>query len=167
MQPAALTPHDIKERSSVAVSFFVRVPAGIGLAEATSPAYWRNAWKVLEHRILSTIDLVAEDGEWEASVRVLQATPTVMKFRVLSQWQPDAKDAARKAPDGVKVEFITEAGWRALFGDGTVIADAMPAIVGANLGEADGLADQVLAKLQKLVAARPTPAPAVALELPR
>ena len=87
---------------------------------------WRNAWKVLEHRILSTIDLVAEDGEWEASVRVLQATPTVMKFRVLSQWQPDAKDAARKAPDGVKVEFITEAGWRALFGDGTVIAERLP-----------------------------------------
>lgn len=124
MQPPVCQPHDIKERNSALVSFFHIVPAGISLDQVLAPSYWRNAWKMFERRVHSTIDLVADDGAWEAKVRVTAVAENVVRLRVLSRWTPEAP--IKEAPDGVKIEHLPSFGWRAVAADGVTLAEGLP-----------------------------------------
>jgi hypothetical protein len=144
MKKPAASPHQLQDSRSVKLELFHVVPSGLSLDAVLDPSYWRNAWKVLDGKTNSTIELVAEDGAWEAMARVLSAKDGIVKLRVVSKWEADRSKAS--VPDGFKVEFIPGKGWRALDTDNTVIVDGEPA-------EADAIAAAV-ARAKKYAAPR-------------
>ena len=121
------SPHQIVEKHVHVVSFFHKVPHGVTPHEVLEPSssYWANAWKRFEGREMSTVEFLAEDGSWDAEVRVLKVEDGKVHFRVLREWREPASDL--EVPEGYRVEFIAENGWRAIDPAGTVIKDRMPA----------------------------------------
>ena len=95
-------------------------PAGHTLEDCTQPSYWSNVrreaglQRVVGRHAWNKIEIVAEDGTWEALLRVVSVDQDgQVMTRVLSQWaEPQAK--AADAPEGYTVEHITGNGWRAL-----------------------------------------------------
>lgn len=123
MQIAACAPHDLMERQSAVVSFLHVVPGGVTLDQALAETYWRNAWKLLEHKRNSTIDLLADDGAWEATVRVVSSGGPHVRFRVLSRW---AAPKPQQVPAGYAVQHLPREGWRVLAPDKSVLASGEP-----------------------------------------
>lgn len=119
MQLPAVQPYDVRERSSVVVTFFHKVPPGLSLDEVMKSAYWRNAWKVFENRVYSTIDLVAEDNTWEAQVRILSAANGDVVLRLISQWAAPKSEV----PAGYTSEHVPGQGWRLLDSDGLIVTE--------------------------------------------
>lgn len=115
MQPPVCSPHALRDRHSVCLDMVHIVPSGLSLDDVLAPSYWRNAWKVLERKEMSTIELISDDNTWEARVRVLAVSEGVVKLRVVSKWEPEKKAGPKPAaPDGYRVEFISGKGWRAV-----------------------------------------------------
>lgn len=124
MQAAAVAPWDLKQKHSALLEFVHIVPPGVTLETALSSSYWRNAWKVLEGKKYSTIDLLADDGSFDVTVRILDATATSMEFRVVREWEPKRAPGRKpNVPNGYTVEHLPDQGWRAVAPDGTVLIE--------------------------------------------
>lgn len=119
--------HDVRDATSVRVMFHVKVPKEIKLEQALSKPFWSNAYKLLERKPLSLVELIAEDGSWEAEVRVLAVDDVGnIRFRILRHWQAQEikKDAL---PKGYRVEFVRDNGWRCIDPSGQQVGGYEPA----------------------------------------
>lgn len=118
------SPHEIVEKHVHVVQFFHRVPHGLSpdgvFGDGTT--YWANAWKRFEGKESSTVEFLAEDGSWEAEARILKAEPGKVQFRVLRLWREEPTGI--ETPEGYRVEFIAESGWRAVDPAGSVVIAA-------------------------------------------
>lgn len=86
--------------------------------------------RVLGRHAWNKIEIIAEDGSWEAELRVLKVeqgasgAPSLVHTRLLSSWQEPAKPGRKiSLPDGYVVEHISENGWRALDPKGQTIIE--------------------------------------------
>lgn len=132
MQSPAVAPWDLKAKASAVLEWFHVVPAGVSLEAALASSYWRNAWKLLENKKYSTVDLIADDGAFDVTVRVLDATANSVEFRILREWEPKRAPGRRPSvPDGYVVEHLPEQGWRAVAPDGSVLGDKISGEDGA------------------------------------
>lgn len=125
MQVPACSFHQLQERASAVIQFLHVVPPGISLETALSRDYWRNAWKLLETKPRSTIDLIADDNAWEATVRILSAKDGDVQFRIITEWHAE-KVSKAAIPEGYRVEHMTGKGWRALDPVGVIVVEGVP-----------------------------------------
>lgn len=107
------------------------VPHGVTLADCCRASYWQDHLKELAHehvagkRPFHSIELIAEDGSWEADIRVLKCNPAdkTLSVRVIREYcQPEFD---RKLPAGFSVEFIKGAGWRVFSPRHEMIAECL------------------------------------------
>ncbi len=107
-------------------------PAGHTLEMCQRPDYFRNVVKeagmqrVLGRHAWNKIEIIAEDGTWEAELRVLSVVEGALPLvntRLLREWHAPVKPGRKPAvPEGYAVEHIANNGWRALDPNGQIIA---------------------------------------------
>lgn len=96
-------------------------PPGVTLEMCRDPNYWRNVTRecgqarVAGRGAWNKIEIIAEDGSWEAELRIVSVGDGLVTTRVLRHWAGDTVDE-KPAPEGYKVEHIPGNGWRALDG---------------------------------------------------
>jgi hypothetical protein len=107
--------------------FFHIAPAGVTLDQVLEPTYWKSVTLDLKRSKWPMIEVVCDDGKWEANLRVYSVGDGFAKTRVLQQWDFTGK-AGRKpiAPEGYKIEHIPKNGWRALTPGGEIVAEYLP-----------------------------------------
>jgi hypothetical protein len=113
--------HQLVERHTRCINFLHEVPHGVTFDQVRENAYWANAWKRFQGKEMSTVDFIAEDGSWEAQVRIVRVTEGKVEFRVLHEWKEEA--AISEVPKGYRVEFISENGWRAFDPNNALVID--------------------------------------------
>jgi hypothetical protein len=108
-------------------------PAGHSLQDCLRPDYWQNSvrelgmQRVLGRHAFNRIEILAEDGTWEAELRVMSIDKGLVTTRLLRKWFAE-KSASSDAPElsapaGYKVEHITGNGWRALDPKGQILIE--------------------------------------------
>lgn len=133
----ACTSHQIVERHVAAVNFFHSVPHGVTLDTVIGhgSTYWVNAWKRFEGREGSTLDILAEDGSFDAHARILKVTEGKVTFRLLREWHEERSDL--EVPKGYRVEFVAGRGWRALDPASAIVIEARPQKIDALIAALD------------------------------
>jgi hypothetical protein len=83
------------------------------------PEFWRLQTRFKVNDIL---DLLAEDGSWDVTARVVQADPGgYLVLRLLRLWKADA-DAVHSDVAEAHVELVPNFGWTVFAADGSAIA---------------------------------------------
>ncbi len=126
-------PGSLEPASDAAMFWRHMAPPGVTLEMVRRPDYWRNLVKecgqarTAGRTAWNRIEVIAEDGSWEAELRVLSAADGLVQTRLLREWAPEARPG-RKAmvPDGYTVEHIRDNGWRALDPNGIILQSRMP-----------------------------------------
>lgn len=104
-------------------------PRGHTLDDVKRVDYWRNnAADLKVQRYAGTrpwhrIEVIADDGSWEAELRVLHVDTTGnVETRVLRAWHGDIKQLrAAEPPKGYRIEHVTARGWRVIDPRGAII----------------------------------------------
>jgi len=86
------------------------------------PDYWRNNIRELARGretgkpAFNRLEILASDGTWEADLRVMEAADGLVTLRLLRRWPESLveKQPEQPVPEGYRVEFIDNNGWRAL-----------------------------------------------------
>lgn len=96
-------------------------PPGITLDDCKRQDYWRNNIKeCAQSRVggrpsFNRIEILSEDGTWEAELRIMSAADGLVQTRLLREWHEPAKPGRKpQLPEGYVVEHIPGNGWRAL-----------------------------------------------------
>ena len=128
-------PGSLEPAIDASITWRYLAPAGVTLEMCQAPDYWGNCVRELaQQRVFgrnswNKIELIAEDGTWEAELRVLSVKDGLVHTRVLRVWPEQPAIAAKPAappaqvPAGYTVEHIPENGWRALDRKGNVIIE--------------------------------------------
>lgn len=104
-------------------------PAGVTLAMVLEPDYWTNVvreagqTRVPGRHAWNKIEVLAEDGTWEAELRVMAVVGTKVHVRLLRETREPSVAESAAAPDGYTVEHVTGNGWRARDRKGQVITE--------------------------------------------
>ena len=113
-------PGSLDSSHDATVTWLYVAPAGHTLEDCQRPDYWGNVrreaglQRVVGRHAWNKIEIVAEDGTWEAMLRVVSVSQDgQVMTRLLSSWT-DPKKAQADAPEGYTVEHIAGNGWRAL-----------------------------------------------------
>lgn len=112
--------------------YFAEIPAGITLEQCLEPTFWAHCVGRLKKNTM--IELVAEDGSFDALVRVTDKDVGFAKLRVLYSWRNDK--AAAKPEDGETgktrelpgLQYIPSGstkGWRVLGFDGSTVREGI------------------------------------------
>ena len=67
------------------------VAAGITLEDVMSFAYWVN--EAGSFRLNDIVNVIAQDGSFEARLRVIRLAPGFIEFRILNEWRPTLQDS--------------------------------------------------------------------------
>lgn len=112
-------------------------PAGVTLEMCLEPLFWAQCTRELgQQRVLgrhawNRIEIIAEDGSWEAELRVLSVEQGVngangrVFTRLIREWHDASKAKKANAPAGYTVEYIPDNGWRVLDPKGGVVAEKL------------------------------------------
>jgi hypothetical protein len=121
---------DVSHDASVTWRYLA--PAGHSLEMCQQPSYWKSVVKeagqqrVLGRHAWNRIEIIAEDGTWEAELRVLSVVDgpsALVNTRLIREWHAPVKAGRKPAvPEGYIVEHITNNGWRARDPGGQIIA---------------------------------------------
>lgn len=103
-------------------------PVGVTIDQVSDPTYWKNVTRELgQARVIgrnpfNKIEVLAEDGTWEATLRVLSVGDGLVRTRVISFWEAERKPGRKpNLPEGYQIEFVPNSGWRALDPKGGVV----------------------------------------------
>ncbi len=115
---------------SVTLRYFA--PAGHTLADCQRPDYWRNVTReagqqrVPNRHAWNKIEIIAEDGTWEAELRILSVDAGLVHTRTLREWYAPSKPGRKPSvPDGYSIEHIRDNGWRAVDPHGEPVAQRL------------------------------------------
>ena len=113
--------------ASVTLRYFA--PRGHTLEDCQRPDYWRavirecGQQRVPNRHAWNKIEILAEDGSWEAELRILSVAEGLVHTRLLWDWkQAVTPGRVAKDPDGYVIEHIANNGWRVLDENGTEVA---------------------------------------------
>jgi len=111
-------------------------PAGHTLEMCQNPSYWThhtrelNQQRVLGRHAWNKIEIICEDGTWEAELRVLKVeqgaagAASLVHTRLLNSWHEPSKPGRKASvPEGYVVEHVPENGWRALDSKGRMVIE--------------------------------------------
>jgi hypothetical protein len=123
-------PGSLEPAIDASITWRYLAPAGVTLEMCQAPDYWGNCVRELaQQRVFgrnswNKIEIIAEDGTWEAELRVLSVKDNLVHTRLLREWSEPAK-AGRKAgmPQGYTVEHVPENGWRAIDPKGNILIE--------------------------------------------
>lgn len=125
-------PGSLESQYDAAITWRYIAPVGHTLDDCQHPTYWTNVIKECgQQRIpgrnaFNRIEIIAEDGTWEAELRVLSAADGLVKTRVLREWKEAGRPGRKPAvPDDYKVEMVPGNGWRALDPRGEIVAQRL------------------------------------------
>ena len=79
--PRRKLPLRLKRAEFAYTRYFELVPAGVPHEEVASTSFWAHVMPVL--RVLDIVEAVAEDGAWEADLRLVRKSPGRLEWRVL------------------------------------------------------------------------------------
>jgi hypothetical protein len=121
-------PGSLENAGDAAVTWRYLAPGGHTLEMCQRPDYWRNCsrevgqQRVLGRHAWNRIEIISEDGTWEAELRVLSVANGLVQTRLLREWTAPQKPGRKpNVPDGYKVEHISGNGWRALDAHGAPV----------------------------------------------
>lgn len=122
-------PNSLEPAQDAATTWRYFAPAGVTLEMVQRPDYWKNAVRELGQQRVpgrhawNKIEVISEDGTWEAELRVTSVAQGLVVTRLLREWAAPVR-AGRKPnlPDGYVVEHIPSNGWRALAPGGDLVA---------------------------------------------
>jgi hypothetical protein len=115
-------PHQLLIDQERRVTWFHEAPHGVTLEQVLEPVYWRSVWREFQRGKWPEIRVVAEDGSWDALLKVFGWGEGFAKVAVL--WKAEVKGVpGRKpnTPEGYRIEYIKGQGWRSLDPAGDVI----------------------------------------------
>lgn len=73
--------------------FFVIVPSDTSFEQVMTPSYWANVVRPLaggaQARPFAIVEVVREDGTMDLTLRVIEAKPGMVKFRVINKYISD------------------------------------------------------------------------------
>lgn len=125
-------PGSLEVALDASITWRYLAPAGTTLDQCQRPDYWRNVVRELgQQRVLgrhawNRIEIICEDGTWEAELRVLSVSDGLVQTRVIREWHVPAKGGRKPSvPDGYKIEYVPSNGWRALDPNGQIIAASL------------------------------------------
>lgn len=129
---AEARPGTIENLQNVSVTLRYVAPLGHMLEDCLRKDYWKNLTRECSQQRIpgrhawNRVEIIAEDGSWEAELRILAVGPDHVEMRLLREWRQPAEKAARKAKsDGYKVEMVPGNGWRAVGPKNFVIAEKL------------------------------------------
>ena len=82
-------------------------PRGHALEDCLRPDYWRNVTReagqqrVPNRHAWNKIEILAEDGTWEAELRVLSVDHGLVHTRVLREWAAPSKPGPAPDPPAI------------------------------------------------------------------
>jgi len=126
-------PGSLEPLQDAAMVWRYMAPPGVTLDDCKRPDYWRNVVRECAQSRYAgrsswnRIEIIAEDGTWEAELRILSAADGLVTTRVIREWSAP-KQVGRKpsVPDGYVIEHIPNNGWRALDSHGAVVSERLP-----------------------------------------
>lgn len=130
-------PNSLENINDAAVTWRHIAPVGVTLADVQEPTYWVHVvrelaqQRVVGRKSFNRIEVLADDGSWEAELRVMnvvdEGTVRRVETRLLRQW-PVAGVAVQKltTPPGYKVEHVANRGWRVIDEAGATIKSNLP-----------------------------------------
>lgn len=125
-------PGSLEVSHDASIAWRYLAPAGVTLDQCQRPDYWRNVTRECAQQRVhgrnswNRIEIIAEDGTWEAELRVLSVVDGLVQTRLIREWNAPARPGRKAAvPEGYVVEHILNNGWRALDPKGVIIASNM------------------------------------------
>lgn len=122
-------PGSLEVVGDASVSWRYIAPAGDTLEMCQRPDYWKHHTRELgQQRVLgrnawNRIEIICEDGTWEAELRVISVADGLVNTRLLREWRAATKPGRKPTvPAGYVVEHIANNGWRVLDPDRQIIA---------------------------------------------
>lgn len=119
-------------------------PSGVTLADCRRPDYWRHhvrecgQTRVNGRPSFNRIEILAEDGTWEAELRVMSAADGLVTTRLLREFSEPGRPGRKPAvPDGYSVEYISGNGWRALDANAEIVVQRLTTEEAATRAAAD------------------------------
>ncbi len=123
-------PGSLEVTYDASITWRYLAPAGVTLEMCQAPTYWAQCTRELgQQRVLgrnawNRIEIISEDGSWEAELRVLSVKDGLVQTRLIREWQEPAKPGRKlTVPEGYVVEHIADNGWRALDPKGRIIIE--------------------------------------------
>lgn len=133
----------------VRLTHFAEIPAGVSLETTLNPAFWQHYVSIMNKNDL--VELVAEDGSFDALARVTDKATGFVKLRILRSWH-DEEAAALPDETGAlepqelpRLELVRRGsgkGWRILGINGEVYKEGV-----TNKREAYALLDDYKARM--------------------
>ena len=119
-------------------------PVGHTLDMCQRPDYFRNVarecgqQRVAGRHSWNRIEILSEDGSWEAELRVLSAADGLVHTRLLRDWTAPSKPGRKpNKPEGYAVEMVPANGWRVLDPNAEIVATRLATEDEANRAAAD------------------------------
>lgn len=126
-------PGSLEVAHDASVTWRYIAPAGHTLEMCQRPDYWRNLnrecsqQRVVGRHAWNKIEIIAEDGTWEAELRILSVADGLVSTRLIREWNAPSKPGKKPVlPEGYKIEHLPSNGWRALDPNGLPIATNLP-----------------------------------------
>lgn len=122
-------PGTLQPQQDANITWLYFAPPGHTLEMCQRPDYLRNVLRECGQQRQPTkhawnkIEIIAEDGTWEAELRITSVADGLVTTRALRVWR-DPKAADKPAtPKGYKTEHVPSNGWRSLDPAGAVIVE--------------------------------------------
>lgn len=125
-------PGSLQPVNDANITWLYIAPAGTTLEMCQAPTYWHNVTRecgqqrVPGKHAWNKIEILAEDGSWEADLRVTSVEGNLVHTRTLRVWHQTQKPSERlNPPKGYTVEHVPGNGWRALDATKTIITQKL------------------------------------------
>lgn len=129
---AEARPGSLEPLADASMTWRYRAPPGHTLEMCQRPDYWRNnvreAGRTRSAGVTpwNRIEIIAEDGTWEAEFRVLSAADGLVVTRLIREWHVAAKPGRKPSvPDDYRIEHVRDNGWRAIDPHGEPVAQRL------------------------------------------
>lgn len=125
----AARPGTLESAYDAAIVWRYMAPAGHTLEDCLEKDYWRNALREVGMQRIhgkpawNRIEIIAEDGTWEAELRVVSVSGETVQTRTIRAWREQLAKAPAPEPEGYTVEYISGNGWRALDRNASAITE--------------------------------------------
>jgi len=123
-------PSALDVAGDASITWRYTAPSGHTLQDCLRPDYWQNSvrelgqQRVIGRHAFNRVEILAEDGSWEAELRVMSVDKNLVTMRLLREWTaPQATRSDVTVPEGYKVEHIGGNGWRALDPKGQILIE--------------------------------------------
>ncbi len=116
-KPILAKANSIEMAGDASITWRHFAPAGATVEDCESPNYWQNVVREIgQERVAgrhswNKIEIIAVDGTWEATLRVVSVESPRIYTRRLSYWT-DADAKLPTMPKGYSVEYVDQNGWR-------------------------------------------------------